>query len=333
MDYLKKLEALQKFNQTSVDLIPILKRFYSSYTQAAKQNGFSEKDLEAVLELFLTLIEKELRTPYKFEPFHKAVRHPVDYYHFGLDFIRPLVILNDSKTLNLHYANEIEKHLANGENVILLANHQVEPDPQAISILLEKTHPKLAEELVFVAGHRVISDPLCIPFSMGRNLLCIYSKKHIQNPKEEMNEKLLHNKRTMTKMRELLREGGKCIYVAPSGGRDRLNAEKEIELAAFDPQSIEMFALMARESGKKTHFYPLALSTYHLLPPPHTVDKELGETRHATCTPIHLCFDNEIDMDNFPGSEGLEKKEKRQVRAEYIRGIVLSNYQKISDEI
>ncbi|HRD55975.1 MAG TPA: 1-acyl-sn-glycerol-3-phosphate acyltransferase [Parachlamydiaceae bacterium] len=330
MDYLKKLEKIQKANQTSIDLTAILKRFYSSYKEAAMQNGFSEEELELILEHFLTYLENQLVRPYQFEPFHQAIRHPIDYYQFGLDFIRPLIVLNESKALNLTYADAIEKKLTQNENIILFANHQVEPDPQAISILLEKTHPKLSQEMIFVAGHRVVSDPLCIPFSMGRNLLCIYSKKHIQNPIEEMSEKLLHNKRTMNKMKELLSEGGKCIYVAPSGGRDRLNAKGAIELAKFDPQSIEMFALMARESGKKTSFYPLSLSTYHLLPPPHSVDKELGEVRHATCTPIHLCFGEEIDMENFPGSENLSKKEKRQARADYIWNIVLSNYQQFS---
>ena len=42
-------------------------------------------------------------------------------------------------------------------------------------------------------------------------------------------------------MERLLAEGGKCIYVAPSGGRDRPNAQGEIQPNAFDPQSIELF--------------------------------------------------------------------------------------------
>ena len=56
----------------------------------------------------------------------------------------------------------------------------------------------------------------------------------------------------MELMSRLLQEGGKVIYVAPSGGRDRRNAEGEIEVAPFDPQSVEMFYLMARK-GKNTH--------------------------------------------------------------------------------
>ncbi len=328
MDYFEKIRILGGLNKTPLDLADILGRFYSSYKEAVESNGLSIKAVGSVLDQFLDLIELQLKAPFNFEPFHQAIRHPIDYYRFGLEFIKPLILLDQSKVINISYADEIEKALSNGENVILLANHQTEPDPQCISILLEKSHPKLSEEMIFVAGHRVISDPLCVPFSMGRNLLCIYSKKHIAAVTEEIERKQLHNKRTMTKMKDLLSSGGKCIYVAPSGGRDRANNDGIVEVAKFDPQSIEMFALMARQSGKKTRFYPLALSTYNLLPPPESVDKELGETRHATCTPIHLCFNKEIDMDHFEGSEGLDKKQKREARAEYIWNIVARDYSK-----
>jgi hypothetical protein len=42
----------------------------------------------------------------------------------------------------------------------------------------------LASKVVFVAGHRVTTDPLAIPFSMGCNLLCIFSKKYMEEPPE-----------------------------------------------------------------------------------------------------------------------------------------------------
>ena len=34
------------------------------------------------------------------------------------------------------------------------------------------------------SGDRVTTDLLAMPFSMGRNLLCIFSKKHVDNPPE-----------------------------------------------------------------------------------------------------------------------------------------------------
>jgi len=58
----------------------------------------------------------------------------------------------------------------------------------------------------------------------------------------------------MELMSELLSEGGKAIYVAPSGGRDRPNAQGVVEIAPYDPQSIEMFYLMTQRAGHLTHF-------------------------------------------------------------------------------
>jgi len=68
---------------------------------------------------------------------------------------------------------------ASGENVVFLAN-QNEADPQVVSAMLEKSgFTDEAEKLIYAAGHKVTTDPLAIPFSMGRNLLCIHSKRHI----------------------------------------------------------------------------------------------------------------------------------------------------------
>jgi glycerol-3-phosphate O-acyltransferase len=45
--------------------------------------------------------------------------------------------------------------------------------------------------------HQVTNDPICIPFSMGRNLICIHSKKHIKNPPEKVMEKTAQNMMSM----------------------------------------------------------------------------------------------------------------------------------------
>lgn len=39
-----------------------------------------------------------------------------------------------------------------GHNVVLLANHQTEADPGVFALSLEKTHPKLATDVIYVAG-------------------------------------------------------------------------------------------------------------------------------------------------------------------------------------
>ncbi|MCP5503622.1 MAG: 1-acyl-sn-glycerol-3-phosphate acyltransferase [Chlamydiales bacterium] len=323
---LEKIEDLVSSKVIPEKYPQIFREFLNSYQEVIIEHGEDPENYIGIFDTFIELVKEGFKKPFTFEPYHEKIRAPFDYYKFGIDFLRPLVDLPNSTVsgaINLEY---MESFLKKKENVILFANHQIEADPQAISILLEKMYPKFAEELIFVAGTRVTSDPLAIPFSMGRNLLCIHSKKYIDNPPEQKHEKQMHNKRTMERMVELLAEGGHAIYVAPSGGRDRTNAQGIIEVAPFDPQSIEMFYLMAQKGKTPTHFYPLALSTYHLLPPPETTEIELGETRVTRGGAIHLHFGEEVDMENFPGAEGtMDKKDKRRIRAEYLWNCVKKN--------
>ena len=305
----------------------ILKDFFSSYTKVALSHKYKPKDFVPIFSTFIHLIEKQFLRPYQFDLYHKRIRQPFDYTQFGLDFMNPLVNLADSSVFGHKHLDSIREQLDKKENVILLANHQIEADPMAITILLEPNYPTLAEKLIFVAGARVTTDPLAIPFSMGCNLLCIHSKKHMDTPPELKHTKQMHNKRTMQRMTELLTEGGHIIYVAPSGGRDRMNKQGEIEVAPFDPQSIEMFYLMAKKAKRPTHFYTLALSTYHLLPPPETIESEVGEIRITHGGSIHLAFGPEIDMDTFPGQEIAKNKyEKRKIRANYLWKYVQKDY-------
>jgi len=307
----------------------ILERFYLSYKKALESDGLSINPQENKFIEFLRHVKEQISSPYIFQPYHEQIRSPYDYYSFGIEFLRPLIDKSISSIGKKENIEEIYSHIKRGHNVILLANHQTEADPQAISLLLEDIAPELGEKMIFVAGERVVTDPLAIPFSMGRNLLCIYSKRYIDHPPEHKLKKQLHNKRTMQLMSELLSMGGKCIYVAPSGGRDRKNEHGIIEVAPFDPQSIEMFYLMAQKAEKATLFYPLSLLTYDILPPPEMIQIELGEVRHTKRGGIHLFFGKQIDMEKFPGSELKDKHERRRMRAEYIYSLVRDEYQKI----
>jgi glycerol-3-phosphate O-acyltransferase len=326
--FFSKLKQYTTEGSISVKYGDILEKFYLYYQEAisTKKSNANYHD-----ELFLTLlnlINQQCQVPFDFQPYHAMIRKPFDYYQFGLDLVKPLVDLSRSTVHGLDHLEEVAASLEKGENAIFLANHQTEADPQAISILLENSYPKLGEEMIFVAGERVITDPLAAPFSMGRNLLCIYSKRYIDHPPEQKMKKQLHNKKTMELMSELLSEGGKAIYVAPSGGRDRPNANGVVEVAAYDPQSIEMFYLMTQRAGHPTYFYPMALKTYELLPPPQTVQVELGEARIAKRADIHLAFGSKIDMENFPGHNSKDKHERRSARAEYIWNLVCRDYAK-----
>lgn len=324
-------ENLKKACESSLLPEKPKKTFLEMFENYAKALESDHIDVNLYVPLFfdfLQKIEKNIISPFTFSPFHKQILSPANYYSFGLDFFRPLVDLPHSSVTGHVYLQEIVDKLSRGENVIFLANHQIEADPQVISLLLEDLHPKLAQEMIFVAGERVTSDPLAIPFSLGRNLLCIYSKRYIDHPPELKAQKQMHNKKTLELLSHLLSEGGHCIYVAPSGGRDRADENGNITVAKFDPQSIEFYHLMSKKASKPTSFYPMALASYLLLPPPSTIQRELGETRTTNRGSIHLFVGPQISMDNFPGSIESDKRQKRELRAEYIWNQVSEAYAK-----
>lgn len=304
-----------KQSQIPPKIMAVLQDFIPQYLQSVK---IPKEDATHILKQYFEKVVEQLHHPYIFELFHESLQEPFNYYQLGLDFIRPLVDFNRSNVEGLDQIDRIQMQRSNRENVIFLSNHQIEPDPQVIGLLLEQSHPLLAQQMIFVAGHRVTTDPMAVPLSLGCNLLCIYSKKHINYPPQEKANKVLHNQKTLQEMSHLLKEGGKCIYVAPSGGRDRINAQGQIEVAPFDAANIELFRLIAEQAGPPVHFYPLAIDSYSLLPPPQQVEKEIGERRQVCYAPIRMAVGPELDMENFPGSEGLNKRDKRTKRAEWI---------------
>jgi glycerol-3-phosphate O-acyltransferase len=294
-----------------------------NFRRAFLATGLSIALTEDMLRFFFQLVLEQIRHPHSFESYHQKVRHPIDYYKFSLDFFRPLIDLSHSRIEGRNHLDQIITQLKNGENVVFFANHQTESDPQALALLWERDYPKLAQDTIYVAGERVVTDPLAIPFSLGTDLLCIYSKRYELTP-----EKLHHNQRTMDLMSRLLKEGGKAIYVAPSGGRDRKNSEGKIIPAPFDPSSVELFYLMAKKAKTPTHFYPLALDTYNLLPPPETVQVELGEERIVQRTPIQIAFGPECNMEY--GAELETKEERRKAKTEIIWKTVCNLYEGIT---
>jgi glycerol-3-phosphate O-acyltransferase len=295
----------------------------ATYRAIVAEAGMPAETADRLLGDLLWSVGEQVKHPFEFEPYHRLVTEPFDYYQFGLDFFRPLVDKDHSTLSGRDQLRRIATQLAAGENVIFLANHQSEADPQIISILLEDEWPELGKDMIFVAGERVIADPMTAPFSMGRNLLCIYSKRHIEHPPERKAAKVLHNRKTMERMADLLGEGGHAIYVAPSGGRDRPNAGGHVDVAPFDPQSIEMFRLMAQRATRPTHFYPMALATYNVMPPPEKVEIELGEPRKLRRCPVHLAIGEELDFEKFTDAD---RDARRAARADSAWGAVKDAY-------
>lgn len=302
-----------------------LKGFYENF-KAATPN----QDVEADQITFIDMVVDQYQNPYPFSCYHTKLSTPFNYAEFGVNLMRHLVDVQNSKLHGKDNLNRIDQQFRRGDNVILLSNHQTEADPQAITILLEKEFPELGNAITYVAGERVLKDPLAAPFSMGCNLLCIYSKKHIANPPEKRVEKQEHNRKAMQRLEQLMREGGLCLYIAPSGGRDRPDENGKVDVAEFDAQSIEMLCLLAQKANVPTHFYPLALNTYRLLPPPNTLGKEIGEERKVSYTPIRAYFGEEIEMKSLPSLTVGEKKQQRKERAEAVWGKVKELYNQIT---
>mmetsp|Transcript_5942 Transcript_5942/g.14217 ORF Transcript_5942/g.14217 Transcript_5942/m.14217 type:complete len:439 (+) Transcript_5942:42-1358(+) len=303
------------------DLMPI---YAMSHVIARSEPEYYRDLLNTSLNLLVDSIAA--KEPYPFKPYHTAIRGPeLDYYTWGNNFFRSMVKFRTSKVVGSEHVAEIKRLLGQGENVILLANHQTEADPQVLSLLLGTVgHEELAEKCIFVAGHKVTTDPLAVPFSMGRNLLTIFSKKYLDSfAEEEKAEKSKRNQETVSEMQKLLRAGGNLIWVAPSGGRDRKNPETDrFEPAPFDAQSVGLFYLLAQKAGKgggaKTNFVPLAMWSHQLVPPPDDAKAAVGEDRSVKRATVALEFGAPMDPETLGGRKKFPAAAEGQVREQYL---------------
>ncbi|KAJ0769314.1 Glycerol-3-phosphate acyltransferase [Helianthus annuus] len=205
----------------------------------------------------------------------------------------------------------MEEQLKQGENVILISNHQSEADPAVIALLLETTNPYISENIIYVAGDRVITDPLCKPFSMGRNLLCVYSKKHMNDVPELADMKRRANTRSLKEMALLLRGGSKIIWIAPSGGRDRPDpVTNQWFPAPFDASSLDNMRRLVDHAGVVGHIYPLAILCHDIMPPPPQVEKEIGEKRLISFHGTGISVAPEVDFQKATASCGSPEEAK-----------------------
>eukprot|EP00980_Cylindrotheca_fusiformis_P005628 scaffold1184_cov132-Cylindrotheca_fusiformis.AAC.49 len=304
------------------ELLPALKHFCKEYL-AAHQVSFQEtgnerSSSEHALKRILEGVQYGFKygmgpDKYIFGVNHVALRgdaekedgNEIDFYEWGTEFFRGLI---DEENSKLEGMENLKKALAQaeaGENVVFFANHQSEADPQVVTVLLERAgFGKEAEEICYVAGHKVTTDPLAIPFSMGRNLICIHSKKHIDADPDTKGIKNRQNLSAMSGMLERLKKGGSILWVAPSGGRDRRDLKSgKTPIAPFDSKTIDMFRLMGNKSKKPTHYYPFAMVSYELCPPPDFIDPGVGEQRNFRYTPVGISVGEEISSEG-----GLEKR-------------------------
>ena len=237
-------------------------------------------------------------TPYEFPSHHICIREPFDYYQMANAYIGSLVEFDRSILRYPERWTAIQKALDAGENVVLMGNHQSEETRRSSRSSPRRAHPGLGESITYVAGDRVVTDLLCKPFSMGKNLLCVHSKKHMDDDPALKPAKMKQNLNTVKAMQRLLKKGGMCIWIAPAGGRDRRGPDGNITPDKFDPAAIEMLRKLGTKKGAaKTHYYPLAMATYDIIAP-----RGQGEIHrrgaHRELTGAGLSLGEELDVDS-----------------------------------
>jgi glycerol-3-phosphate O-acyltransferase len=241
---------------------------------------------------------------YSFDVSHTALRgrdpekengNTFDFYEWGCAFFRSCMDLDHSVFLGQDHLHKAMQQVEAGDNVVFFANHQTEADPQVVSCMFEKMgYGEQAAAMTYVAGHKVTTDPLAVAFSMGRTLICIHSKKHINSDPDKKSIKQKQNLQAMNAMLRKFKAGGCLIWVAPSGGRDRRNVDTGIvDPAPFDFKTIDMFRLMGNKSKKPMHYYPMAMVTYDLCPPPDYVKADDMEERNVRFVPVGVAIGKE----------------------------------------
>lgn len=293
-----------------------MEELYATYKSAILGSGLPGATEGFVAQVMASVCERVLieLTPgagYTFPSHHTRILSPYNYYNFGQRYIRGLVDFSRSQLGHIDRFKTVEAQLAAGHNVVLLANHQTEADPAAFALLLEAEFPRLATDVIYVAGDRVVTDPLCKPFSMGRNLFCVHSKKHLDDVPELKAEKQATNRRTLKAMQTALAEGGKLLWIAPSGGRDRsVDAKGRNTPDPFDASAVELMRALSAKAAPPAHLYPFAMYTYRVMPPPAAVEKSIGEARVMAHAPVGLALCEELDAAAL--AAGIEDKEARQ---------------------
>eukprot|EP00878_Enallax_costatus_P002142 GHUV01002310.1.p1 GENE.GHUV01002310.1~~GHUV01002310.1.p1 ORF type:complete len:410 (+),score=143.65 GHUV01002310.1:222-1451(+) len=285
--------------------------FYDVYKQTVVNSGVADPEL-VTTKIQCTIADcviNQLIDPYTFPSAHKRLLEPYNYYNFGQRYVSSLINLNNSFLGHAERWNKIAEQLAAGHNVVLLANHQTEADPGVFAHMLESSHPNLATDVIYVAGDRVVTDALCKPFSMGRNLFCVHSKKRLDDVPELKASKMETNRKTLVAMQRAFNTGGSLVWIAPSGGRDRPK-DDVWSPDAFDPAAVELMRNLINRAKQPGHLYPMAMFSYPVMPPPKTVDKALGERRITAYSGVGISVCDELDWQAI--ISGIEVKEAAQ---------------------
>lgn len=298
-EFLQTLKAALNHPRAPDFLFPAFHDFYNNYKNAVIGSGVEgadEREVTKVMSAIADRVVHEFVEPFSFPSQHQRILEPYNYYQFGQNYVRNLIDFKRSYVGNLHNFDKIEQLLAKGDNVVVLANHQTEADPAVWALLLQHTHPRIATDVHYVAGDRVVSDPLCKPFSMGRNLFCVHSKKHMEDDPALKAAKTKTNRQTLITLSRELNKGGLLLWIAPSGGRDRPNEEGVWMPARFDPSAVELMRHLTSRAKPDGHLFPLAMHSGEMMPPPRSTEKALGERRLTNFTSVGVAAGDELDV-------------------------------------
>ena len=131
--------------------------------------------------------------------------------------------------------------------------------------------------------------------SLFQNLFYLHRKKYVDSDPDTKGYKNRQNLAAMGGMLEKLKAGGCMLWVAPSGGWDRRDVESgKTPIAPFDSKTADMFRLMGTKSKIPTHYYPLAMVSYELCPPPDFTEAGVGEQRNFRFVPVGIKVGKEV---------------------------------------
>lgn len=313
-------------------LLPQWQDFYNNYRNAVVTSGApgaNELLAAKVQSTIADTVTLQFMQPYTFPSLHERMIAPYNYFEFGQRYVGSLTDFNHSVLGHRERWDRVKQLLDAKENVVLLANHQTEADPGVFAHMLMSTHPDLATNVIYVAGDRVVTDPLSKPFSMGRNLFCVHSKKHLDDVPELKASKMETNRKTLVAMGRALNKGGCLIWIAPSGGRDRPKGEAGDQYTPdpFDPTAVELMRNLSQRAKQPGHLIPMAMFSWPVMPPPRTVDKAIGERRMTNYSPVGISLCEELDVQAILKDAPADDKEKQQkILAKAAEEAVIAEY-------
>ena len=120
----------------------------------------------------------------------------------------------------------------------------------------------------------------------------------------------------------MFKEGGTLLWIAPSGGRDRIDEESgKYEPGVFDPSAVQLIKrlLEKAEKSNRGHVYPMAMASAEIMPPPRGVQKDLGEERVLNHHGVGISLGDEILEADIPGLGDSEDADDAKLKNERER--------------